>query len=261
MSNSESSRSSDVQRILQQSSPHAILGVSPGASHGEIRRAYLRLSTVVHPDKCSSPQAHEAFVRMSGAYKTLAEGAPWSHGGDCRYDDGAGDAGCGYGEDRADEGCAYDDDPFETFRRAAEAAFASDHDHDLLRACRNFFDKRPAPVAVGAAVGGAGGLAAGAAIGAAVGGALGVLLGGALGSDAGRNSKRQRRDDICDRGPNIGRGIAGAAAGGLAGEGIGTVVGGALGLLVGSIGGGAAGALASVAAEGNAFNNADRASY
>lgn len=51
---------------------YAILGLLRGASHREIRRAYLRLSIRHHPDKQSDAAADPtAFLEISKAYQTL----------------------------------------------------------------------------------------------------------------------------------------------------------------------------------------------
>mmetsp|Transcript_27271 Transcript_27271/g.63571 ORF Transcript_27271/g.63571 Transcript_27271/m.63571 type:complete len:235 (-) Transcript_27271:182-886(-) len=55
--------------------PHAVLGVSPGASKSEIRKAYLQRAKEVHPDMSKSAGAHAEFQRLQEAYSTLQGGA------------------------------------------------------------------------------------------------------------------------------------------------------------------------------------------
>jgi len=57
-----------IERILGASSPHEVLGVAGGASAAELRRSYLRMALLVHPDKNAHPQAAEAFQRVAAAY-------------------------------------------------------------------------------------------------------------------------------------------------------------------------------------------------
>lgn len=53
---------------------YAILGVSPNASHEEIRRAYLTLVKKYHPDQNpDDPSAHEKFVLIQEAYEVLSD--------------------------------------------------------------------------------------------------------------------------------------------------------------------------------------------
>ena len=53
-------------------SPHEILGVKPGASAEEIRRAYHSKAKKLHPDHGGRA---EDFVRLRAAYETLTGGA------------------------------------------------------------------------------------------------------------------------------------------------------------------------------------------
>lgn len=55
--------------------PHAVLGVSPGASLDEIRAAYRAKARAYHPDaRPDDPQAAETFRRIREAYQKLREG-------------------------------------------------------------------------------------------------------------------------------------------------------------------------------------------
>ncbi len=65
--------------------PYSILGIRPGSTKGEIRKAYLSLMTIYHPDKVAhlAPEYHEISQAKSRAineaYRQLkAEG--WGEG-------------------------------------------------------------------------------------------------------------------------------------------------------------------------------------
>ncbi|PIN00047.1 Molecular chaperone (DnaJ superfamily) [Handroanthus impetiginosus] len=54
--------------------PFSILGLEPGASDSEIKKAYRRLSILYHPDKNPNPEAHKYFVDyISKAYQALTD--------------------------------------------------------------------------------------------------------------------------------------------------------------------------------------------
>lgn len=65
---------------------HKILGVAPGASDGQIKKAYRRLAMKYHPDLNQDPGAREKFFEIDAAYDFLME-----HGSDVSarntYDD------------------------------------------------------------------------------------------------------------------------------------------------------------------------------
>ena len=52
---------------------YKILGVARGASHEEIRNAYLKLSLKYHPDKNGSSGAEEKFKQIGEAYAVLSD--------------------------------------------------------------------------------------------------------------------------------------------------------------------------------------------
>ncbi|MGZ5281095.1 MAG: J domain-containing protein [Bacteroidia bacterium] len=54
--------------------PHNILGVPTGASKEEIKKAYRKKAFEYHPDKNTSPGAHEKFIEITEAYEELVEG-------------------------------------------------------------------------------------------------------------------------------------------------------------------------------------------
>lgn len=71
-------RESEVLRIMKvpkalQLDAYAILGVSSTAATGEVKKRYMRLSLLIHPDKCSHKDAHEAFQLVSKAAKLLQD--------------------------------------------------------------------------------------------------------------------------------------------------------------------------------------------
>ncbi|KAK6942639.1 Sec63 domain [Dillenia turbinata] len=54
--------------------PFNILGLEPGASDTEIKKAYRKLSILYHPDKNPDPEAHKYFVDyISKAYQALTD--------------------------------------------------------------------------------------------------------------------------------------------------------------------------------------------
>ncbi|KAI4377935.1 hypothetical protein MLD38_015488 [Melastoma candidum] len=59
---------------IQVFEPFNILGLEPGASDSEIKKAYRRLSIQYHPDKNPDPEAHKYFVEfISKAYQALTD--------------------------------------------------------------------------------------------------------------------------------------------------------------------------------------------
>ncbi|EPS60927.1 heat shock protein binding protein, partial [Genlisea aurea] len=54
--------------------PFSILGLGPGSSESEIKKAYRKLSVLYHPDKNPDPDAHKYFVNyISKAYQALTD--------------------------------------------------------------------------------------------------------------------------------------------------------------------------------------------
>ncbi len=51
----------------------AILGLNPGASETEIKKAYRRLARKYHPDVSTLPDAEERFLEITEAYDRLLE--------------------------------------------------------------------------------------------------------------------------------------------------------------------------------------------
>ncbi|CAN6564865.1 unnamed protein product [Malus baccata var. baccata] len=64
----------NMSREIQVFEPFSILGLEPGASDSEIKKAYRRLSILYHPDKNPDPEAHNYFVEfISKAYQALTD--------------------------------------------------------------------------------------------------------------------------------------------------------------------------------------------
>jgi len=50
---------------------YAIMGLEPDCKGVDVKKRYMRLSLLIHPDKCSHPQAQHAFQTVSKASKEL----------------------------------------------------------------------------------------------------------------------------------------------------------------------------------------------
>ncbi len=53
---------------------YKILNVTPLSSKEEIKKSYIRLSRIYHPDKCKDVHANELFKLIHKAYKELENG-------------------------------------------------------------------------------------------------------------------------------------------------------------------------------------------
>ncbi|KAG0620229.1 hypothetical protein M758_4G199900 [Ceratodon purpureus] len=51
--------------------PHTTLGIAPGASKHEIKKAYRRLALQYHPDVCEGNHCTTTFQQINFAYETL----------------------------------------------------------------------------------------------------------------------------------------------------------------------------------------------
>eukprot|EP00897_Mesotaenium_endlicherianum_P003367 jgi/Mesen1/3058/ME000018S02364 len=72
----EAERFEEVARILApDTNAYAILGVKQDVLPPELKKRYWKLSLLVHPDKCSHPQAQEAFTSLNQALKDLQDPA------------------------------------------------------------------------------------------------------------------------------------------------------------------------------------------
>jgi hypothetical protein len=68
-------RENEVNRILGafKLNPYEQLGLRFTATDEEVRRAYRKVSLMVHPDKCPHPRATDAFEIIGGAQKELLD--------------------------------------------------------------------------------------------------------------------------------------------------------------------------------------------
>ena len=53
--------------------PNELLGIAPGSSEDEIRKAFRRKAKTVHPDVSDAPDAAEQFTRLKAAHDLLIE--------------------------------------------------------------------------------------------------------------------------------------------------------------------------------------------
>ncbi|KAL3503999.1 hypothetical protein ACH5RR_033840, partial [Cinchona calisaya] len=74
-SSNEAERFEEITRIMgaEVDSPYDILRVNKDMSAENMKKRYWKLSLMVHPDKCSHPQAHQAFVKLNKAFKDLQD--------------------------------------------------------------------------------------------------------------------------------------------------------------------------------------------
>ncbi|CAJ1976825.1 unnamed protein product [Sphenostylis stenocarpa] len=71
----EAERFEEVTRIMEveADSPYDVLGVNHNMSNENVKKRYWKISLLVHPDKCSHPQAHQAFIKLNKAFKELQD--------------------------------------------------------------------------------------------------------------------------------------------------------------------------------------------
>ncbi|KAG8378403.1 hypothetical protein BUALT_Bualt08G0133800 [Buddleja alternifolia] len=74
-SSNEAERFEEITRIIgaEEASPYDVLGVNHNMSAENMKKRYWKLSLMVHPDKCSHPQAQQAFVKLNKAFKDLQD--------------------------------------------------------------------------------------------------------------------------------------------------------------------------------------------
>ena len=58
---------------MRRSECYGLLGLREGASPGQIKEAFRRRAKLVHPDLNTSPEAHEAFLYLTEAYRVLRD--------------------------------------------------------------------------------------------------------------------------------------------------------------------------------------------
>lgn len=61
----------EAEEILGDSNPLKILGLSPGFTMEQLKKAYRRLVMQWHPDICKKENAEEMFIRIHAAYVKL----------------------------------------------------------------------------------------------------------------------------------------------------------------------------------------------
>ncbi|PRQ37044.1 putative DnaJ domain-containing protein [Rosa chinensis] len=71
----EAERFEEVTRIIdaEENSPYDVLGANQNMAPENIKKRYWKMSLLVHPDKCSHPQAQQAFVKLNKAFKDLQD--------------------------------------------------------------------------------------------------------------------------------------------------------------------------------------------
>ncbi|XP_073316446.1 uncharacterized protein [Primulina huaijiensis] len=71
----EAERFEEITRIIgaEEASPYDVLGVTIKMSAENMKKRYWKLSLMVHPDKCSHPQANQAFAKLNKAFKDLQD--------------------------------------------------------------------------------------------------------------------------------------------------------------------------------------------
>ena len=69
------SQRAQIARIiaLGDDEEYAALQVEEKASTAQIKSAFRRLARLIHPDKCTEPHAHAAFLRLQAAHTTLTD--------------------------------------------------------------------------------------------------------------------------------------------------------------------------------------------
>ncbi|CAH9083687.1 unnamed protein product [Cuscuta epithymum] len=71
----EAERFEEITRIMGVEADNAydVLGMNRKMASENMKKRYWKLSLMVHPDKCSHPQAQQAFVKLNKAFKELQD--------------------------------------------------------------------------------------------------------------------------------------------------------------------------------------------
>ncbi|PON93525.1 DnaJ domain containing protein [Trema orientale] len=71
----EAERFEEVTRIMsiEADCPYDILGINQNRAADNIKKRYWKISLLVHPDKCSHPQANQAFAKLNKAFNELQD--------------------------------------------------------------------------------------------------------------------------------------------------------------------------------------------
>nr|GEZ73647.1 chaperone protein DnaJ 49-like [Tanacetum cinerariifolium] len=109
-----------VWEIRRKKDYYDILGVSKDCGVEDIRKAYLKLSLKVHPNKNKAPRSEEAFKKLSKAYECLSDA-----------------------ESRKKYNVMGSEEPMSYMpparRRASQNGFSYEGDIDAEEVCKNFF--------------------------------------------------------------------------------------------------------------------------
>lgn len=71
----DAERFEEVTRIMgaEVDNPYDVVGVNRNMAADNIKKRYWKLSLMVHPDKCTHPEAHQAFIKLNKAFKDLQD--------------------------------------------------------------------------------------------------------------------------------------------------------------------------------------------
>lgn len=60
-----------IERIIKATTPYEVLDIKKESNNRDIKRAYHKISRVIHPDKCKHEKATECFQKVSAAHILL----------------------------------------------------------------------------------------------------------------------------------------------------------------------------------------------
>ncbi|PHU00002.1 hypothetical protein BC332_29789 [Capsicum chinense] len=74
-STNEAERFEEVTRIMGADTDNSydVLGANRNMLSDNMKKRYWKLSLMVHPDKCTHPEAHQAFIKLNKAFKDLQD--------------------------------------------------------------------------------------------------------------------------------------------------------------------------------------------